>query len=181
MAKYICYDKNNDLLTRIYQWDTDRVIVVSNITPWDGATVFFQFGNRKVDETIIVEPTESNGNYTSDIPNELLAYAENLILYISQETAAGETLVIDEIRIPIVPKNMPSNYIYQPNTEDIVVANGLITDGEVLYLARNGRRIGTGVIISGGGSGGGFVTGSSAVALTGTDACENGIATGQEL
>lgn len=180
MAKYTLYDKNGDMLNRIYQWDADRVVVVSGVTAWDGATVFFQFGNRKVDETIIVMPTESEGRYTCDIPNELLAYAENLNIYISQETATGETLVIDEVRVPVVPKSMPSNYIYEPNTEDIVVANGLITDGEVLYLARNGRKIGTGVVISSGSAG--INSGSPASENNGSsDLAEIGIATGQEL
>jgi len=154
LAKYTLYDKNGDLLERLYQWDLDRVVAVSNVTAWSGATVFIQFGNRKVDETIIVEPTLSDGKYIANIPNSLLSYAENLNVYISQRTQSGETLVIDEIRIPVVPKNMPSDYIYVPNTEDISVPNGLILDGEMLYLSRNGRRIGDGVSISGGESGG---------------------------
>ena len=109
-SKYVCYDSNGDVITSIYQWDTNRVISVSNINVWSGADVYFHFCNNSSEKCYVEEPTLSGSNYIATIPNELLRSPENIILYISQKTQSDENAVVGEIRIPLIQRKRPSDY-----------------------------------------------------------------------
>lgn len=79
MAKFVCYDKDDDALKVLYQWDRMRKIAIYDLDVWDGATLYFDFTNTNHISPITVIPKlevrDSNGWHevtaqTNDVEEE---------------------------------------------------------------------------------------------------------------
>ena len=111
----------NPLYT-LYQWDVNQFVNVVGINPEMPVSV--QFWRAGQTEAFVVESTVSGNTVTAAIPNELLREPGELVIYIWQDTGAGEQKggrTETFFNIPIKERAQPSDYIYDDNVEYISV------------------------------------------------------------
>lgn len=146
MANFICYNYAGDVMYHIYQWDTNLTITIDDIPKVEGSTIYFHFCNRRSKTAYVVQPDVDGTSYTGLIPNELTAQPDTIFLYISENPELDVNAVITDIKIPVIPRVMPDDYIYQPPEGVIVYPVGLeLRDGEIILVDANGNQIGDGV------------------------------------
>lgn len=152
MVNYICYNYAGEVMYHVYQWDTNLTISIFNIPIMEGSEVYFHFCNRLSKTAFVVQPTideDDQTKYTAVIPNELTSQPETIFLYISERPVLDVNAVITDIKIPVIPRVMPEDYIYQPQ-DPIIYPRGLsIRDGEIILVDDNGNQIGDGVYVQG--------------------------------
>lgn len=110
MCRILCYDSNGNVVKHLNQGDVDISFVVSNV---DSTVVpFLQICNRKNVTTLAVDATRNDdGSLTAFIPNELLAQAEVIIIYICQSAEEGLERTLCEMRFHVRPyprKRLPT-------------------------------------------------------------------------
>ena len=99
--------------TRLYQWDTDRAVVV---TPQDGETIEkVEFANIGDSGTLPVKiKTQTDGTVMAAIPAELLQTGRNIDAYAIMSTENGErTRYHKPLSVESKPK--PPGYAYTPS------------------------------------------------------------------
>lgn len=152
MVNYICYNYAGEVMYHVYQWDTNLTISIFNIPIMEGSEVYFHFCNRLSKTAFVVQPTIDENDqtkYTAVIPNELTSQPETIFLYISERPVLDVNAVITDIKIPVIPRVMPEDYIYQPQ-DPIIYPRGLsMRDGEIILVDDNGNQIGDGVYVQG--------------------------------
>lgn len=149
MVNYICYNYAGEVMYHVYQWDTNLTISIFNIPIMEGSEVYFHFCNRLSKTAFVVQPTideDDQTKYTAIIPNELTSQPETIFLYISERPVLDVNAVITDIKIPVIPRVRPDDYIYQPPEGMIIYPVGLeVRDGEIILVDANGNKIGDGV------------------------------------
>lgn len=111
----------NPLYT-LFQWDVNQYVNVVGINP--EMPVSAQFWRAGQTEAFVVESTVSGNTVTAAIPNELLREPGELVIYIWQDTGAGEQKggrTETFFNVPIKERAQPSDYIYDDNVEYISV------------------------------------------------------------
>lgn len=114
MNEITCYDLSGAPLDTLYQWDTNQYVVVrgAQVPPYP----VFHFANRRSSEALVVAPEETGGSdLTVKIPNILLQQPETIIGYLFYETDDDAYRTKNAIRIPVVPRQMPADYMYTDN------------------------------------------------------------------
>lgn len=152
MANYKIYNCFGDEIDNIFQWDKNRVINITGIDTWDGASVFFDFTNRKRGLRYSVVPDEYEGTFRAVIPNELLQFDDPIVIYFYQTTDSNENITIGEVKITITPRTIPSEYLYEATEKIVRIADGLILENNQIFLSYGGRKFGDGASIGSGGS-----------------------------
>lgn len=146
-ANFVLYDSNSRQINDIYQYDVDRVIRITpdeDIVPADA--VYFHFSTVKTKKAHVVKPTLSGNTYTAVIPNDLLAFSDVITIYIYVDGSANGNITLGSISIPIIPRSMPEDYVYQGYTNDLKCPTGLTAiGGEILLVGEDGLPFGTGV------------------------------------
>ncbi|MCI7428516.1 MAG: hypothetical protein MSS83_05365 [Methanobrevibacter sp.] len=101
---------------RLFQWDIGQKIQLLNIGTATAPNV--HFCNKKSDNALVVTSSGSDGTYTANIPNTLLAeeYDITAFIYIGDNT---EAKTIKVIHIPVTKRTKPSSYIYTTD-EDVI-------------------------------------------------------------
>lgn len=109
----VCYDSDNKVLKRLYQWDTNQTMIVegASTTP----VPVFHFCNRLSNKALVVTPTLVDGRLEVDIPNILLQQTDSIIVYMYEETLSDGSRTMHTIHIPVVPRPQPSDYEYVEN------------------------------------------------------------------
>lgn len=125
MKQIIINDRNGNKLDRLYQWDSNQTMVVSGIET--NPIPAFHFGNRFSRESITVTPIIVGSNIQVKIPNVLLECPETIIVYAYQDTEDLRDRTIYEYLIPVIPRQMPSDYAYFDNLSP-----------EIIFMSENG-------------------------------------------
>lgn len=135
------------MISQLYQWGTNISIVVSGILPPDGAEIFFHFCNRRSKTAMVIKPVMSDNNYISPIPNELLMMPDNIFMYVVEVVNSNIRSTKSVIKIPMIPRSMPSDFEFIPTPSLLRDANGLSVVDGTLYLTSDGIPFGSGVKI----------------------------------
>lgn len=139
-----CYNMDGSPIHNVYQWDTNRHIVVKDL-PFgtDQSSVFIKFTNVKMTCSISVEPIRETNKYTAMIPNELLAEPYDIIvcIYVGDINYVRQT--VGKIIIPLVRRDMAEDKQYV-SPSGCVFADGLAVVDDTMYLTRSGKILGTG-------------------------------------
>lgn len=146
MAQFVCYDSSGNELNYFYQWDTNRVIRVDKLPKTD-ATVYAHFCNKRSEEAHVVNVELVDNGCTTIVPNSLLIHPDNIIFYLSQSIRPNEKITLQRIVIPVIPRPMPPEYIYQNELKGKIVANGLTDSTGALSLSIDGTPFGASVTI----------------------------------
>ena len=146
-ANFVLYDSNSKRINDIYQYDVDRVIRITpdeDIVPADA--VYFHFSTVKTQKARVVKPTLSDNTYTAMIPNDLLAFSDVITIYIYVEGSVNGNITLGSISIPIIPRSMPEDYVYQGYTNELKCPSGLaVIGGEIQLIDTDGEPYGAGV------------------------------------
>ena len=148
-------DENTSIITEnVEEVNKLKTDISNNINTIDERLDIIESGMGRVDYLI---GELSNGVETVDVPVELLAMRTN----VNQDTFDNAAQRVDAIEHDInrLKENL-SDYV------DITVPDGLIYEGNKLYLASKGEAISEPVEIIGGGSGGNMSGGQYTITLT---------------
>ena len=130
---YVIYDSDGEILDHLTQWDTNRIIKISELDPLISPTAHFY--NAKSTKAIVTEctPVEGEtGSFTIVIPNSLLRQpiAVAVAIYCNNATTR-ECMSKELIRIPMYPRPMPSDYEFE---EDEDYINWAIVTQEMIEM-----------------------------------------------
>lgn len=149
-AKFVIYDSNSKQINDVYQYDVDRVIRITpdeDISPSDA--VYFHFSTVKTSKAYVIKPTLDGKTYTAMIPNDILASADVITIYLYVDGSENGSITLGAISIPIIPRPMPEDYVYQGYTNELKCPTGLaVIDGEIQLIDGDGQPFGTGVKLS---------------------------------
>ena len=151
-AKAIISDSFNQPLDRLHQWDANRKVRVVGAHIQQGATVYFHFSNRRMQNAYVVLAEQSTVDdivgYIADIPNQILMMPDTIYLYVYERIGTSdERLTTDLIQIPVIPRQKPDDYVFE-QTSTVLVATGLRYDHGIMYLMAGEQVIGEGVPVS---------------------------------
>ena len=91
----------------LWQWDTDRYVVVENYV--DGMVANMACEGDTLAYTVEIEMEVPSGDYTARIPDELLQRGEQILFFIRMD---GDTVFAKRFAVLARPK--PDDYIYTP-------------------------------------------------------------------
>lgn len=145
MADIICYKPDGHILDYYTQWDVGQQLMIKGVDL--SSAPYFYFTNS-ISDTAYVMPSEvSGGAVVVNVPDVLLQDAMPLIVYISynQDSYIGTTE--HTVRIPVMPRAKPNDYIYNPDSggpgggsggstgEAVGIANNLTTNDSTMALS----------------------------------------------
>ena len=128
MSDIVCYESDGSILQYYTQWDINQKLVVRGADISSAPN--FHFSNALIDDAYVIKSVISNGELVASVPDEILQYSASIIVHIQYRT--GETEY--EIRIPVMPRKKPDNYIYTDTESDgtssgqVIIANNLTTN-----------------------------------------------------
>lgn len=165
-----------------YQWDANRTIKIAGVDFDDNLVYQVHFCNRRSHTAFVLAPTmdtiQTNGINTevlvTEIPIELLEMPDAIDVYIYSIDGNDEMMTVASGKIIVSPRQRPADYVSQSTGGVLDVANGFVIIDGLLYLARDGVPIGTGIEIPSGS--GGSTTGQMTAILGGTPPSPAGIA-----
>lgn len=106
----------------LYQWDLNQILKVTGLNITTAPEVHFQ--NSALGKAIVRQATLTDGVVTVDIPNSLLQYP--LTIYAFVGIYEGDTFkTIEQIAIPIIPRERPEDYRLQDSDGEIYSFNAL--------------------------------------------------------
>ena len=108
-------DTDGNPVGHLYQWDVGRELTISGADTSESVAVHFK--NRRSETALVVEPTVENEVITVRIPNELLTHAEELVAYVYTGTTGNAFRTVHEIRIPVIARQKPADYVFEDNVE----------------------------------------------------------------
>lgn len=119
----------------LYQWDINQRLNITGLELTTAPEV--HFANANMERAIVRESTISNGTITVTIPNSLLQAPLPIMAYIG--IYEGETFkVIESVKIPVIPKQKPTDYVFVDDGGDIYSYNEIlhtVTEFEKKYGA----------------------------------------------
>lgn len=115
MYKVTCYDKDNNTINSLTQWDLGQVIYFKDLTIESPLIAHFHNKMLNKNEAVSVIVTVSKDNIISvEVPNFLLQQAYPINVYLYQESSeSGKTVYTTTI--PVKAKAKPSTYKYIEN------------------------------------------------------------------
>lgn len=122
MFELTCYDGNGDTIHALTQWDLNQIIYIDNVGFAAAPIAYF---NDNCGKHSYVVKTELVGNSVKIvIPNLLLQRYEPIIIglciYDSSDNISRTKYFI---KIPVRKTEMPDDYLYTENTEEITLSN----------------------------------------------------------
>lgn len=134
MYDLVCYNTDDNIIDKLWQWDSDRIIVVKDIETTEN--IVFHFGNRKNKTTLKVTPTTNkDGNLEVKIPNCLLRQPCPIQIYVYEGTAEDddtEGQTICTTQIPVRERPEPDSIEYEDIEDHVDYLKELVERTEVL-------------------------------------------------
>lgn len=160
------YDSTGLPLESVSQWDVNRVIMIPDISMEENHSYSIQFASCKSGAAYVVipnieddvevyengeaEPTEKDDVLVAVLPNQLTVSPHVVRIYIYEEDdETGERKTVGMVMLPVVKRCEPAPDNYDVAGDIISVANGLIVEDDMIYLARDRRKFGNGVDLAG--------------------------------
>lgn len=137
MSNIVCYSSDGSVLEYLNQWSTNQKLIIRG-ADLTAAPVFY-FYNARIKEALAVDSEIISNDLVVNIPDIMLQYEFPIIIDVdySFSTSADFT-----IRIPIMPKAKPGDYIFDgtggsggSQKPSIEIVNNLTTDSPVAALS----------------------------------------------
>lgn len=93
-----------------YQWDKGQKLTITGINNTSITDAHFTFKGLKT--AYVVNVTNSNGTITVNIPDKVLTYGKDIVVYLAMKISNSMIMTNKTIVIPVVKRNMPENYMY---------------------------------------------------------------------
>ncbi len=91
---------------RLTQWDKNRTVIITGLDSIDGVKVHFSSPTDNHD-AYVVEPLETDGVVTAEIPDELLTIAGTIWVYVYPDSYTKSSAVLSVMR-----REKPDDYTY---------------------------------------------------------------------
>lgn len=139
MANIVCYASDGSILETYNQWSTNEILIIKGADT--SVQPLFYLSNVIYQTAFVVEPEMDGKSFVVSIPNALLQHAYPIIVDADYAVNRNSDF---SIRIPVMPRAKPSDYIYDDNTgsgspggsgQTVQIANNLETDSAVIALA----------------------------------------------
>ena len=131
MAKIICYDNDGQVLERYTQWDKDQKLLIKGIDT--GTPPYFHFSNGSREDALVVRSEFTDDGVVASVPDILLQYALPIIVFVYYFESSSGSSAEFSVRIPVMPRAKPSDYIYVEKDDEVVtqyidVVDNLVTN-----------------------------------------------------
>lgn len=134
MYDLICYNTDDNIIDKLWQWDSDRILIVKDIETTEN--IVFHFGNRKNKTTLKVTPTiNQNNDLEVKIPNCLLRQPYPIQVYLYEGTAEedeseGQTIYMTQL--PVRERPEPDSIEYEDIEDHIDYLRELVDRAQTL-------------------------------------------------
>lgn len=104
----------NDYVTdSLTQWDVNRSMIIKGLNL--GFAPRLTFSNSVLSESVCVQSVlNSDGSITSPIPNFLLQWDRDIVIYVCDATN-DQYKALERVRIPVISRPKPADYMYTDN------------------------------------------------------------------
>lgn len=137
MSNIVCYSSDGSVLEYLNQWSTNQKLIIRG-ADLTAAPVFY-FYNARIKEALAVDSEIINNDIVVNIPDIMLQYEFPIIIDVDYSFSISEDFTI---RIPIMPKAKPGDYIFDgtggsggSQRPSIEIVNNLTTDSPVAALS----------------------------------------------
>ena len=107
MSNIVCYSSDGSVLEYLNQWSTNQKLIIRG-ADLTAAPVFY-FYNAKIKEALAVSSEIVNNDLIVTIPDIMLQYEFPIIIDVDYSFSISSDFTI---RIPIMPKAKPGDYIF---------------------------------------------------------------------
>lgn len=110
-----CYDINNQQITHLTQWDLNQQIIIHDLDIPE--TSYVHAANAQSKFALVCKSSydSATNKLTFEVPNILLQKELSLKIYIYVVSPDSSAKTIHTIRIPVIPRAKPAEYIYEDN------------------------------------------------------------------
>lgn len=139
MTNIVCYASDGSVLEYYYQWSVDQSLIIKGADT--SLAPIFYFSNVKFNTAFIVNPEIRGDSLVVTVPNILLQYPFPIIIDADYSVNSKSDF---SLRIPVMPKARPGDYVYSDNSgsggtggsgSTIQIADNLTTNSSVVALA----------------------------------------------
>lgn len=128
MDEIVCYDANGYILNHFTQWDVDQMIEIRGAD--SSSAPQFHFSNSSMKNAIVVQSEVVLGGIRAIVPSLLLQQALPLIVHLYYEEDDDKRPGTRySVRVPVIPRNKPDNYVYSDTN------SGIILDGTDIIVS----------------------------------------------
>lgn len=103
---------NSYVTDSLTQWDSNRVLSISGLNI--SFAPILNFNNSVLRESICVQSTLEDGVIKCAIPNALLQWDRDIIVFVCDATN-DQYKALEKIKIPVISRAKPSDYLYTDN------------------------------------------------------------------
>lgn len=123
MSNITCYDVDGNILDHYTQWDSKQKLIVRGAD--ESSAPQFHFSNSFSKKSLVASSTITTSGIVTDVPDILLQSALPITVYMYySNNDAGNSKY--SIRIPVLPKKEPENYIYSNGQGGISLDNAKV-------------------------------------------------------
>lgn len=145
MADIVCYKSDGQILDYYTQWDVGQKLILKGVDL--ASAPYFYFTNSFFDIAYVKPSVVENGAISVDVPDILLQNAIPLIVYISISPDGDIGTTEYAVRIPVMPRVKPNDYVYNPESggsgsgsggssgEYVTIINNLTTNDASMALS----------------------------------------------
>lgn len=145
MADIVCYKSDGQILDYYTQWDVGQKLILKGVDL--ASAPYFYFTNSFSDIAYVKPSVVENGAISVDVPDILLQNAIPLIVYISISPDGDIGTTEYAVRIPVMPRVKPNDYVYNPESggsgsgsggssgEYVTIVNNLTTNDASMALS----------------------------------------------
>ena len=113
MYDAVCYDKYGNIVNHLAQWDINQSVyidIIDEMKPTKLPKLHFTNTLKKIKYEVCAHL--SNNRVRLDIPNELLQYPYAIYIYFynTDYVDDADKKTILALKLPIIPRSMPSDY-----------------------------------------------------------------------
>lgn len=123
MSKITCYDSSGNVLDHYTQWDLNQKLIIRGAD--ESTAPLFHFSNNSIKKTIVTSSVVRSDGIIASVPDVLLRTADPLIIHLRYSNG-DEMSTKYSVRIPVLPKREPEDYIYSDGNSGIVLDNAKI-------------------------------------------------------
>lgn len=113
--------------TQLYQWDTGQSLEIGGLGDCGTPDIHFTFHGMKF--AYVVKSESVGGKLYVEIPNKILMYGKDVIVYICTEVS-GVKSTLASVVIPVIKRNMPSDYFYNAEDDELATVDRLLAETE---------------------------------------------------
>lgn len=136
MDEIVCYDADGNILNHFTQWDVDQILVIRGADTSSAPQI--HFSNSAMENALVIQSSINLGGIFAIVPSVLLQHSLPIIAHLYYSNMPKTKY---SVRIPVMPRNKPEDYVYSEtiggivlNGADIVVSNTKPSNNSIIWF-----------------------------------------------